>query len=545
MIKVNNYSSFLPEKWGKSKLMVLIALFLACSGNIKFFEHVMEIYPWSGNAVFLISMFLFFCAFLVLLISMFNLILPFRVVGGVLLIFASITGYFSNQFGVVIDRDMIHNLLETNASEALDLINFGIVFHVGLMGVLPAVLVWYAPIKREKWLHDKRFVLQTALISLLFMVLCFGSNSAQYTSAVREHKNLRYEINPVYPIYSIGRYVHKAIKGDQPKFKMIAGDVTRQEDDVAHELVIVVVGEAVRADHFSLNGYSRETNPRLSKIKQVLNYSQVSSCGTATAISVPCMFSFSGRKDFDRSSAKYTENVLDILKKSGVTVLWRDNNSSSKGVANRIEYVDYKSPDVNPVCDVECRDIGMLSGLQEFIDAHQEDILIVLHQMGNHGPAYYKRYPKAFEQFKPACQTNELSECSKSEIVNAYDNAILYTDYFLSEVIGLLKANEKNFETSMFYIGDHGESLGENGLYLHGMPYMFAPEAQTHVPIIVWAGDSSDIDYQRSLSLTHAPNSHDTVVHTLLETFELEIEYHEKLSFHPPLFYRKSGDEPI
>ena len=114
--------------------------------------------------------------------------------------------------------------------------------------------------------------------------------------------------------------------------------------------------------------------------------------------------------------------------------------------------------------------------------------------MGNHGPAYFKRYPKEFEKFKPACQTAELSECSDEEIGNAYDNAILYTDYFLSQVVQLLKQNEQKFEASMLYISDHGESLGENNLYLHGMPYMLAPSEQTDVPVIVWAGKTSDID---------------------------------------------------
>ena len=114
--------------------------------------------------------------------------------------------------------------------------------------------------------------------------------------------------------------------------------------------------------------------------------------------------------------------------------------------------------------------------------------------MGSHEPAYYKCYPESFNTFKPACNSLELSSCTNKEINNAYDNAIFYTDYFLSHVISLLKENTPKFEITMFYISDHGESLGESGLYLHGMPYIFAPDSQTKVPLIVWASETSDID---------------------------------------------------
>jgi lipid A ethanolaminephosphotransferase len=233
------------------------------------------------------------------------------------------------------------------------------------------------------------------------------------------------------------------------------------------------------------------------------------------------MFSFGGRENFDRGAADTTENVLDVLSRAGVSILWRDNNSSSKGVADRVTFEDFRSPQVNPECDVECRDVGMLHDLQAYIDAQDGDILIVLHQMGNHGPAYYKRYPKDFEKFMPVCESEELSLCTDEQIGNSYDNAILYTDYFLAQVIALLKANTPRFETAMLYIGDHGESLGENGLYQHGMPYVLAPHEQTAVPMIVWAGESSDVDLGGSLTLRNTLNDHDALAPSLLALFEI------------------------
>lgn len=177
----------------------------------------------------------------------------------------------------------------------------------------------------------------------------------------------------------------------------------------------------------------------------------------------------------------------------------------------------------------ECRDEGMLVGLDKFIEKHKkEDILIVLHQMGNHGPAYYKRYPKEFEKFKPVCKTNQLEQCTKEEVGNAYDNAILYTDYFLSKTINFLKQYSNDYHTGLIYMSDHGESLGENGLYLHGMPYLIAPDEQRHIGALMWFGDD-DINTQRVKAYSNKRFSQDNLFHTLLGFFEVETNVYKKI----------------
>jgi lipid A ethanolaminephosphotransferase len=222
--------------------------------------------------------------------------------------------------------------------------------------------------------------------------------------------------------------------------------------------------------------------------------------------------------------AAASENLLDVLQHAGVNVLWLDNNSDSKGVALRAPYRNFRSPEANPVCDAECRDVGMLSALQDHIDAHPKgDILIVLHQMGNHGPAYFKRYPKEFERFTPACRNADLSRCSREEIDNAYDNAILYTDHFLGRVISLLERNDGRFETALFYVSDHGESLGEKGIYLHGLPSAIAPQAQLHVPAVMWFGRSfDDVDVPALAAKRGARFTHANIFHTVLGFMEIE-----------------------
>lgn len=284
----------------------------------------------------------------------------------------------------------------------------------------------------------------------------------------------------------------------------------------------MVVGETARADRFSLNGYKKITNPLLAR-ENIVSFNNVTSCGTSTGVSVPCMFSVLGKENYEKQLALHTENALEVLYENKVQILWRDNNSDSKGVAVRLDYENFKTPTLNPVCDKECRDIGMLSGLDQYVAAHlHQDILIVLHQMGNHGPEYYRRYPEAFARFKPMCMTGELRDCNQAEIDNSYDNAILYTDYFLSEVIQFLKKYDQSRETAMLYVADHGESLGENGWYLHAAPYAIAPKEQTHVPAIVWLGQHFDYDINQLKPFKNYPLSHDDLFCSLLIAFELE-----------------------
>jgi lipid A ethanolaminephosphotransferase len=219
-----------------------------------------------------------------------------------------------------------------------------------------------------------------------------------------------------------------------------------------------------------------------------------------------------------------------VLQRAGVNVLWVDNNSDSKGVALRVPYRNYKSPEVNTICDIECRDVGMLVPLQDYIDSHPTgDILIVLHQMGNHGPAYYKRYPAEFEHFQPVCRNNDLNQCTREEIINAYDNALRYTDHFLAEAIELLKRNDDRFETAFFYVSDHGESLGEGGAYLHGLPKAIAPSGQLHVPALMWFGRNYDeLDRAALMAKRGQPFSHDNLFHTVLGFMEIETSIYRR-----------------
>jgi lipid A ethanolaminephosphotransferase len=439
------------------------------------------------------------------------------------------TAYFMDTFNVIINSDMLLNAVSTDAAESWDLVTPRLIGYLVLLGLLPTALLWRLEIRRSSATQALRSRLKLMSGAALIALTVALASSSFFASFVREHKVLRYYSNPLTPLYALYKFGYGQVAGQSLHRKAIGEDARIPATDFDRELVIMVVGEAARADRFSLNGYSRETNPELAK-KGVISFSLVSSCGTSTAISVPCMFAVYERDEFNSQRADSTENFLDVLKHAGVKLLWRDNNSNSKGVANRIPTEDFRSVKVNPICDVECRDEGMLSKLQDYIDAQNSgDILIILHQMGSHGPAYYKRYPPSFRVFTPTCESSQLDACSRERINNSYDNTIVYTDYFLARVVDLLRANDNRFETAMVYVSDHGESLGESGVYLHGLPYWIAPDAQTHVPFILWFGKNyHDVDVDALRELRDLPVSHDNLFHTMLGLFEIRTGVYEE-----------------
>jgi lipid A ethanolaminephosphotransferase len=259
----------------------------------------------------------------------------------------------------------------------------------------------------------------------------------------------------------------------------------------------------------------------------------VQACGTDTATSLPCMFAPVGRRDYDGARIRRSESLLHVVARAGVQVHWRDNQSGCKGVCTGLS--QDRVIDLNPpgLCEGgrhgHCFDEGLLHGLPERLAKAQGTQLLVLHMLGNHGPAYFRRYPKSFGIFQPACERDDLQRCTPAEIANAYDNALRYTDHVLARLIGMLEASK--MDTAMIYVADHGESLGENGLWLHGLPYAIAPEAQKRVPMVMWS--SPGFAGRIGLGLDclgrrmQQPVAHDHLFHSLLGLLQVQTALYE------------------
>ena len=435
---------------------------------------------------------------------------------------AAVVTYWMNQYGVVIDPDMLINALETDTSEASDLISVKLILSVFLWGVVPAIVLIWMPVKPQPWVRTTLLSLGAGCILIAVAMGVLMTQYSEYSSLFRNHRDVKYRVIP-FNVISASVSVAKAKLSTPETFIALGQDATQQPDnDKTPKVMVVIVGETARADHFSSNGYPRPTTTGIEQLAQqgeLISFTNATSCGTATAISVPCMFSFYQAENYD-NRARSTSNVLDVLDHAGINVSWIENNSGCKNVCDRVEEItaeDYCDS------DQECFDTRMLEVLKTKLANAKQDSIIVLHSMGSHGPAYYKRSPQALKKFLPECTTIELNQCSVDTIKNAYDNSLIVTDKLVTGAINTLK-EAPQLDTSLMYISDHGESLGDNGVYLHGLPNWMAPDEQRHVPWILWPANAWA---DRPDAAATYPVNHDYLAHSLLGFFNVKTSLYQ------------------
>ncbi|HEX5057574.1 MAG TPA: phosphoethanolamine--lipid A transferase, partial [Gammaproteobacteria bacterium] len=506
-----------------------LSILLVTLYNFPFWRHVIATRGGisRGDIAFLLSLWLLLVALTHAFISLLCAKFVLRPAAIVLVLSASIALYFIHGYGILIDPSMIENVAETDPAEVRDLLNPGIFVFVLLTGLLPALLITrvrivYRGVIRQLALN----LLNMAAGLIVASIILFGFYE-DYASLSQNHRDLRFLLLPSSYIHSTFVYI-RSRADDDTALITVGADAAQAPAWSAHarrSVTVLVVGETARAANFGIYGYGRNTTPELAK-ENLIGFNRVHSCGTSTAVSLPCMFSNLTRREFEKAEALRRENLLDVVSRAGLRVVWRDNDSGCKDVCDRIEYEDLSMPRADALCNSEeCYDEILLQGLDELIDRSERDLLIVLHQKGSHGPAYYKRVPGRFRRFTPVCADSDLKHCSTEEIVNAYDNTILYTDYFLGRLLGMLKQRATRKDTALLYLSDHGESLGEDNLYLHGTPYLFAPEEQTHVPFLVWLSQSYaqdfGIDSQCLRQKAGGDYSHDNLFHSLLGMLDI------------------------
>ena len=480
-----------------ARLVLLFSLALVLFYNFATWRALNSLVPMEGlwGVAFFASFGLFLWAAFTLLLTLVSFRPLLKPALTLVALVSAAAAYFMNTYGVVIDTVMVQNVIETNPGEAAALFSLRMVVYLLLLGVLPAAIIWLTPVRYSPFFRGLLNKVLVIFGCLVVVAVCVGAFYSTYAPVFRQEEKLTHFINPTNYIYAVSKFTKQRLGIKENLVVQPIGEDAvmprKVSADGKKSLMIFVVGETARADHFSLNGYARETNPELKKL-DILNFTNVSSCGTSTAVSVPCMFSKFPREDYSDKKGKTNQGLLDILQRVGVSVLWLDNNSDCKGTCLRVPNRDIPKDQPGPFCDGKnCLDEALLQNLQAYIDGLKDNAIIVLHADGSHGPEYYDRYPKSLERFTPVCRTNQLGSCSSEELINVYDNTILYTDFFLSKVVELLKQNQERFDASMIYVSDHGESLGENGVYLHAAPYAIAPKAQTHVPMVMWFGNGA------------------------------------------------------
>ncbi|TVO33591.1 phosphoethanolamine transferase [Vibrio algivorus] len=523
-------------------ITILLAAFFALVINMPVYFKVYKIMLEEGyvNWFFLVSIPFFLFSCLTIIFNVFTFPYMIKVVFVPVVLISSIVSYSSFTYGVFFDVDMIRNIFQTDKSEAFSYFNWPFFIWFISFGIIPSLILLFVNIKKERSLWfvilDKLKLLVFSIVVIFFITIFFYKD---YVSIGRNNSYLKRMIIPNEFIYSTYKYIKHEYFSYPIVYREIGLDAKVTNNNLYHKpkLLIMVVGETARAQNYPTNGYSRNTTPYTEK-KSVYSFKNVSSCGTATAISVPCMFSALNRNNYDHDIANNQDNVLDILNRVGIDVLWKDNDGGDKDVAKNINKVMISRDSDNDLCDGStCFDEILIKDLKK--DIKQKDQVIILHIIGSHGPTYFKRYPKMEREFSPVCNRSDIENCSKQQIINTYDNTIMYTDLFLSKIIDIL-SDEKDHDTALFYISDHGESLGENGIYLHGMPYAIAPEYQKTVPMMLWMSSS----FKQGMSLNENcmkklqkrnDLSQDYVFHSLLGAMNVKTEvYKESLD----LFYQ-------
>lgn len=523
-------------------LVVVASLWLAVLGNLALWKTLLALPDLSGwhGAGFGLAFAVMIACVVATLLSLLAWRFTLKPAITLLLLLAAFATHYMLMYGIVVDTPMLVNVLQTDTREARDQLSWQLFATVFALAVVPLIWLWRQPITP---LPLTQQMLRNGGLFAGSLILAFGTTQLvfkDFSSLMRNHTQMRYQINPLNSVYAVLDMT--VIPSEQPRGPMqslgLDAHIASRTSSTPHKppLLVFVLGETARSQNFSLNGYERNTNPLLAK-ENITSFTQVSSCGTSTAESLPCMFSHLGRTEFAKRSSEF-ENMLDVLQRAGYAVLWMDNQSGCKEQCARVPHVNTSNLKLPEYCTGdECRDTVMLARIDAELaklpaERRARGTVVVMHQMGSHGPAYFKRTPAEFKTFTPECTDTSLSQCDRIQVVNAYDNTIVFTDYFLSRVIAWLKGQEKTSTPAMLYVSDHGESLGEKNMYLHGLPYSMAPLEQTTVPMITWLSPGFEqfrhVNTRCLQTNRDKPLSHDHLFHSVLGLMAVKTSVYQR-----------------
>lgn len=453
--------------------------------NIPFFEYALQNTNQStGVRLFLIAslvVVMLLVNFMMTYLIMYLLRMAGRILLAILAIINATSLYFILTYNIIIDEITIGNVFNTRYSEASGFFSWSLWAFIIAFGVLPGLFCLLQPVvpgkakQMGKYCGASLGIVLVLLVANINQTLWIGQHDTELGGLLQPWS---YVVNSI-------RVTSMNMAKQAEEIKLPDGKITDNDKAV----VVLVIGESARRANFQLYGYNRANNPLLSK-QQGLKVFQAQSCATFTTAGVKAILE-------PKNSGDLYEPLPNYAFRTGADVVWRTTNWGEPPI-HIDEYENEaklaaRYPDVNRKYDAI-----LYAGLRERIEQSTKNkVLIVLHTSTSHGPAYATKYPKEFEVFKPVAYNVEEGEKDASKLINAYDNSILYTDYLLSNLIDTLRSL-KGWKSSMIFISDHGESLGENNMFMHGIPMKLAPKVQYEIPLLVWTSDGYR-DYKTNL----------------------------------------------
>ncbi|KXO07378.1 Sulfatase [Moritella sp. JT01] len=511
-----------------TKFLLLYSLYFGFVLNVPIISRLIEITADTNNWLFVYTAPLLLSSAFVIIFSLFAIpyfAKPFFIF---VLVSSAAACYATLKYGVLFDYTMIENVMETNTGEMSSYVNSSSISYLLLVGILPVILIALIKFNTQESLLKRAFKrLMLVLSAIVVLVLIAAFFYKDYASVGRNNSYLNKMIVPAH-IFNSFKYIKNEFFTEKLAYKTQGTDATLPVAiNGKPTLMVLIVGETARSMNIGYNGYSRNTNPYTQDMG-IISFQDVSSCGTATAHSLPCMFSNLDRNNYNKNRANSQDNVLDVLTYANIDTLWKENDGGDKSVAKGVTKITIDTDKYTDVCNGStCYDEVMLKSFDDEVAKMKGNKLIAMHLIGSHGPTYWQRYPAQKELFTPSCNQSDIENCTDEEIVNVYDNTIAYTDYVIAETIKKLQSYSKDYNVALMYLSDHGESLGEKGLYLHGTPYTFAPEEQTQVPLFMWLpqqyADAKGIDKRCLIEKAKTETfSHDNLFHTLLGLYGVE-----------------------
>ncbi|MCV6607648.1 MAG: sulfatase-like hydrolase/transferase, partial [Campylobacterales bacterium] len=451
-------------KISTSKFLLFITLFNVIVYHSELYGYIadkVEIFSGSGILILLSVVVILFIVNL-LILSILALISRRLLKGFVILsmIGNSVAIYFVSKYEVFLDMSMMGNALNTQTSEAMSFYDPQVFLYILILGIIPSVAVYKIQLEQSKRV---KMAIQGVGIFIAGIGILY-LNSPTWLWLDKNSKYLGALTMPWSYVSNSIRYELKKAKYNKKQELLPKATFNDNEKTV----VVLIIGESARSHNFSLYGYEKETNPLLKK-QDIVSIKAISKT-TYTTGSINSMFSPNG-EIFDSY-----EPLPSYLQRSGISVLWRTENWGEPPI--KVESY-LKGGDLASDCKGDgCKyDEKLLTKMNEAITTAENDkVFMVLHTYGNHGPAYNKRYPKKFEKFTPVCESVDLKKCTQESLINAYDNSVVYVDYFVNKTIEEVKKLDR--PAVVMFVSDHGESLGEYGLYMHGAPNAIAPDFQ-------------------------------------------------------------------
>ena len=491
--------------------------------NFYFWQHVL---PTVSIGVFVLLMVVVLLSEMVLQSILFH---PKTVkfLSVLLLVTNSLAGYFINMYHLVLNKTMLANIFDTNFFEATEWMGVAFWMYMLAFAILPSLWVLKIQIRFDSC--GRRFlrvgVLGLLAVFLLSLFIPFKKDVKVY---LKTNFNLRYQFVPtgyISAALSLATSSFKKVEAINTVHGMVQHPYWQQDKK---NLIVFVLGESARDANFSLSGYARDTaKPLRPYLSDMMVFHQTESCGVVTRVSVPCMFSAYTRTNYVEQAVSYSTNVLEILQKNNIDLLWLDNELGCNKVCRNV-------PTEYTCQSRDCLDMLLNDTFRLKIPSFQKDTFVVLHQRGSHGPRYDLRVPEDLYKWKPFCNRSDHHNCSLQEMTNAYDNTIYYTASVIADLIKTLSELTDEYNPILIYVSDHGESLGENEVYGHGGDFKDAPAEQKQVPFFVWMPKSTRTAFgfnQACLQAkTRTQQSQDVIFHSLMGLMGISTDvYDEKL----------------